>query len=246
MFIFITLFGYNVMAQDTIVLKNGNNIRAIVEEIGINDVKYKKFDFLDGPFYILRQSDIKMIKYEDGQMDVFSNDAAFEQPAYTNRQTLRNQSRNQTNSTIDYATFNQLRRNDVAMENFLWENDAELFDQFYKGVKLRRAGKGLLGSGLGLSIGGLCLMISGSIIYENSDNYEDEDIGLAMTGFGAIGFCVGQALIITSIPLSAVGGGLKRRAANGYEEKYYGYKSGSKSSLDFTFTGNGVGLALRF
>ena len=244
--VFVLLVGTNAIAQDVIVMKNGSNIRAIVEEIGINDVKYRKFESPLGPYYILRQSDIRMIRFEDGSREVFSTDNKPEQPAYTNRQNFQNRSRNQSIAAVDYNTFSRLRRNDVAMEDFLWQNDIELYEQFHKGVRLRRAGKGLFSSGLGLSIGGLCFIIVGSAIYENAETYDEEDTGLAMTGFGVIGLSVGQALIITSIPLSAVGGGLKKRAANNYEYRYFGDNPSLKPSLDFTFTGNGVGFALRF
>jgi hypothetical protein len=62
------------IAQDTITLKNGEDIQAIIQEIGEVDVKYKKFDNPNGPNYTLKKSDIFMIKYANGSKDVFSND----------------------------------------------------------------------------------------------------------------------------------------------------------------------------
>jgi hypothetical protein len=60
-----------MQAQDIIIKMNGNEIEAIVLEVGTNDVKYKKFDHRNGPTYYIRKSEIFMIKYEDGDKDVF-------------------------------------------------------------------------------------------------------------------------------------------------------------------------------
>jgi hypothetical protein len=46
--------------------------------------------------------------------------------------------------------------------------------------------------------------------------------------------------------LSAIGGSLKKRAADGYELKYFSNRTSYQPSLDFGFTGNGIGIALRF
>jgi hypothetical protein len=59
-------------AQDIITLKNGDDIKAKVQEIGISDVKYKKFENLTGPTYTLQKTEIFMIKYESGDKDVFT------------------------------------------------------------------------------------------------------------------------------------------------------------------------------
>jgi hypothetical protein len=52
-------------------LKNGDEIKAIVQEVGIDDVKYKKYENPSGPTYTLLKSDIFMIKYENGEKDIF-------------------------------------------------------------------------------------------------------------------------------------------------------------------------------
>jgi len=276
----VSSVGFSAMAQDVIVLKNGAEIQALVQEIGIDNVKYKKSDNPDGPNYTMRQSDIVMIRFANGSREVFSEYEESE-TASPNRRNQQYQSQNQQNKSrsqpyqsqnqqnklqnqpyqnrqnqpyqnrqdpaTDYAAFTQLRKDDIAMEDFLWENDEALYNQFHKGVKLRRTGKSLLGAGLGATFAGLGMIIGGSVIFNNAETLDDEDTGMVLAAVGSIGFAVGQTLIITSIPLSAVGGGLKKRAANGYEDKYFdNRRSGYQSSLDFTFTGNGVGFAFRF
>jgi hypothetical protein len=59
-------------AQDIITLKNGDEIKAKVQEIGISDVKYKKFENVTGPTYTIMKTEIFMIKYENGEKDVFN------------------------------------------------------------------------------------------------------------------------------------------------------------------------------
>lgn len=60
-------------AQDVIILKTGDEIKSKVSEIGTTEIKYKKFDNLNGPVISILKSDVFMIKYENGTKDVFSN-----------------------------------------------------------------------------------------------------------------------------------------------------------------------------
>lgn len=62
-------------AQDFIIKKNGDEIKAKVLEINNVIVKYKKFDLPDGPMYQINKSEVFMIKYPDGSKDIFNNPA---------------------------------------------------------------------------------------------------------------------------------------------------------------------------
>lgn len=59
-------------AQDVITKSNGDDINAKVIEITQTEIKYKKFDNLDGPIFTLSLNDVFMIKYENGIKEVFS------------------------------------------------------------------------------------------------------------------------------------------------------------------------------
>ena len=72
-------------AQDVITLKSGDEIQAKVTEVGQTEVKYKRFDNPDGPTYTVNKSDIFMVKYQNGQKDVFKD----EQPAQNNVSTSK-------------------------------------------------------------------------------------------------------------------------------------------------------------
>ncbi len=69
----IVLFISNIAkSQDTIVKINGDTIIAKISEITPTEIKFKKFNFQDGPSYIENKSEIKQITYSNGLREVFS------------------------------------------------------------------------------------------------------------------------------------------------------------------------------
>lgn len=61
--------GAMVNAQDVITLKNGDEISAKVLEIGIDNVRYKKYSNLEGPTYTIKKSDIfRIITLANGEL----------------------------------------------------------------------------------------------------------------------------------------------------------------------------------
>ena len=75
MTLFFALFGYGaVRAQDIITLKSGEEMQTKVLEINLTEVKYKKFENLQGPAYSIEKDKVFMIKYENGNKDVFENE----------------------------------------------------------------------------------------------------------------------------------------------------------------------------
>ena len=86
--------GLSVNAQDIITLKNGEDIQALVQEIGEVDVKYKKFDNPNGPNYALKKSDILIIRYANGSKDIFT-DTATSSSTKTDQQSVQSQVQNE-------------------------------------------------------------------------------------------------------------------------------------------------------
>jgi len=78
-------------AQDVIVKQNGDEIQAKVTEVGISDIKYKKYGNDSGPTYVIAKADVFMIKYEGGTTDVFK-----QTPSNTNS-TVQNGRQSNTN-----------------------------------------------------------------------------------------------------------------------------------------------------
>ena len=72
---FLMLTFSSVNAQDIIIEKNGDEIKAKVVEVGTTEIKYVKFETLEtSPVYSILKSEVFMIKYADGSKDVFNTE----------------------------------------------------------------------------------------------------------------------------------------------------------------------------
>jgi hypothetical protein len=60
-----------VMAQDTIVLRDANELQAKVTSVGVNEIVYLKWENLEGPSYTIPKKDVFFIKYANGSKDSF-------------------------------------------------------------------------------------------------------------------------------------------------------------------------------
>ena len=65
-------FGFIANAQDFILKQDGSEIKAKVLEITDQQIKYKEFDFQDGPIRNISVSEVFMITYENGKKEVFN------------------------------------------------------------------------------------------------------------------------------------------------------------------------------
>lgn len=74
-FIFIfVLSAINAIAQDVIIKRDGNEIQAKVLKVSDTEINYVKWNNLEGPTYTLSKSEIFMIKYKNGEKDIFERD----------------------------------------------------------------------------------------------------------------------------------------------------------------------------
>ena len=60
-------------AQDLLILKDGSDIQVKVLEVLVDEIKYKKFSNIDGPTYTMEKDFVFMIKYANGEKDLFGN-----------------------------------------------------------------------------------------------------------------------------------------------------------------------------
>jgi hypothetical protein len=67
------LFSMKVLAQDIIVKNNKSEIRAKVLELSDTDIKYKKFENLEGPAYSIKKAEVFMIIYKNGQRETITS-----------------------------------------------------------------------------------------------------------------------------------------------------------------------------
>jgi hypothetical protein len=70
------LFSIRMNAQDVIFLRDGTEIAAIVQRIGSTDIDYKKFNNQQGPVYSIPKSQVFLIKYRNGDKDIFNEPVA--------------------------------------------------------------------------------------------------------------------------------------------------------------------------
>jgi len=66
---------------DIIIMRNGDEIKAKVSEIGYDFIKYKRCDNPDGPQYTVQKSEVFMIKYPNGTKDIIEAPSAPKQAA---------------------------------------------------------------------------------------------------------------------------------------------------------------------
>lgn len=62
----------SAFAQDIITKKDGTDIQAKILEVNTSEIKYKRFSNLEGPVFIMPKSDILIIRYENGENEVFN------------------------------------------------------------------------------------------------------------------------------------------------------------------------------
>ena len=62
----------NAFSQDILIKKNGDEIEVKVSKISDDEIEYKKWSNLDGPSYIVSKNEVFMIKYKNGDKDVFN------------------------------------------------------------------------------------------------------------------------------------------------------------------------------
>lgn len=58
-------------SQDTIRFRNGEVQAVKVNEVGVTEIHYNRFDNLEGPKYVADKNDIFLIKYTSGHVDSF-------------------------------------------------------------------------------------------------------------------------------------------------------------------------------
>ncbi|WP_329804649.1 hypothetical protein [Flavobacterium facile] len=71
-FIFLYLLlltSHSALCQDTIYKIDGESIEAKIDIIDQETIKYKVYKNLNGPFYIIKKSDVASIKFENGTVE---------------------------------------------------------------------------------------------------------------------------------------------------------------------------------
>lgn len=117
------LFGSIGMAcaQDIITTKDGSDIQARILEVTNSEVKYKRFSNLEGPTFTINKSDILIVRYENGENEVFK-----ESDNIQNSQSSQHNQYNQRNQTSQ-RNYQQIPQRSYYNPNGM-NTDAEIWE----------------------------------------------------------------------------------------------------------------------
>lgn len=76
LFTLLALVSLTAFAQDIIICRNGDEISSKVLKISKTEIEYKKWTNQDGPAYTIEKAEVFMIKYQNGEKDVFKETPA--------------------------------------------------------------------------------------------------------------------------------------------------------------------------
>ncbi|MCL1947599.1 MAG: hypothetical protein FWF51_10705 [Chitinivibrionia bacterium] len=70
-FLAVSVIATGALAQDLITMRDGSEVQAVVVDVGADAIKYKKWHYQDGPFFVVSVSKVFSIRYRNGEKDVF-------------------------------------------------------------------------------------------------------------------------------------------------------------------------------
>lgn len=63
---------HHASGQDLIIRKNGDSLQVRVTDVNHSDLRYKRWDNPDGPYYTIYKSDLGRVHYANGTVDTFN------------------------------------------------------------------------------------------------------------------------------------------------------------------------------
>jgi hypothetical protein len=73
----LAFFAVSAAAQDYVTKRNGEDVAAIVDEVGPDYVRFRLWDEPDGVIYTMLKNEILMIRYATGRNEVFDQKQSF-------------------------------------------------------------------------------------------------------------------------------------------------------------------------
>lgn len=197
--IFTLLLSLSLFGQDVIILEDRSEINSVVKEINEETIKYKEYDFQDGPLRSVSTSRVFMIIYENGKREKFNADFISPEQSQTNLE--KNEAGPEKNETDS-------------------ENNSKQFSRQLKNSK----NYGAVGLGLGTSYGG-SLGVKAQYAFGGKFKFGPH----AALGFGSstgITYSLGVSFYLNNLYLDLIYGPVvyKDYGTNGggYDEAYYG------------------------
>lgn len=152
LFAIVALLAVGAKAQDTIIFRNGDELRVRVTEVSDAQIKYLLWSNQSGPVYTKSVSEIFMIKYNGGHKELY-NQQSMQQSINGNRGQLNG------NNGQGYLTYsrgnmelNGRKLNALQLRDML---DPADYNTYTSAMKQRRSGQtltiiGLISTGVGI------------------------------------------------------------------------------------------------
>ena len=218
-----TLIAFVSKSQDIIIKKSGDEIKAKVLEIGISEIKYKRFDFQDGPDYTISKSEVVLVRYENGINEVITapasnNPAVINTPAPTiTVAPVLPPEKEITTIEYAYGSYNMNGRyiSKTRVTSLLKATKDAQIERLLKKSKRAKVTGNLVGAAVGvpLIVIGSLVIIRGAILkseFTSYNNYSDPD------GTGLI--TAGSAMAGTGLMLQFVNIGFQARSKKKFND----------------------------
>lgn len=266
----VLFFGNALFAQDLIVTKKSEKIEAKITDVEQDCIKYKKFNYQEGPTYTIKKSEIASIIYQNGDVETFADNNQQSKSdindklvsgeyidGYCSHIAIQSKSLlgggtskyygyvigDSINGLSDLEIENKIRKGELAFfEDRDFKEYLEKYDTetFY----LLKKGHACTASAYILTTMagiGLCCWFGGILASGNGGDMSM--IGKATTWFGIPTLILG----VISIPLWTSGDKIcNKRVPEMYNNHYIQKQSSYSMSLNFGAVNGGMGLSFRF
>lgn len=213
--------------QDIIIKKTGEEIKAKVLEIGVTEVKYKRFDFQDGPVYTIAKTEVIMVRYENGINEVISTTNTPTNPSNNQTVVVPPQTQPEKVSNKIESAMGSYRQNGRyisktrVISTLKATNDPEIQKLLRRSNNKKVTGTVVaLGVGLPLIIVGAITTLRGVVITNDNTGTSVDPDGPGITAVGGVMLGSGIALQFVNIGLQVGANNLIEDAIVVYNNRY--------------------------
>jgi len=223
-------FGNFVSAQDLLILKSGEEIKADIIEEGSDIIKYRDFIDPGGPLYSISKDKVATIKYRKGYKNVINEQAGEQIQTKPEEETPAQSSAPQTLESKKRIVMLNGQKLSVRKVKTLMED-------YPDALKSYESGKTICAISNSCVVG---VIVIAPVVSAIANNQEDDADKKSVS---AKGLAVAGTVFITGIVLASVGKNKIRKSVSLYNSaisRTVSYR------LNFGIQQNGIGLALRF
>lgn len=236
-------------AQDILVTAKAERIEALITEVSPTEIRYKKWNYQDGPTFVVSVNDLSAVIFKNGEVQVFNKKtAAATTTKQTTAQTTTANNQEATPTTASTPAKKNVFNASVSDESlgYIYRDDGEFvyqgryisekeyarilekncpvaYQKYKKANRCAIAGSVFTGIGCGCLIGGICTSFVSA---------KEATIALCS---------VSVVTLSASLPLLIIGIKNERKSIDTYNEN-----CASKLALSVNLNPTGVGLALNF